>query len=272
MLPIAKHPLGPFPAAPNYMTPPHPHPLSRTCPLVTHPSKCTTVPFPAPFTFAKHVAYAFDPYYLDYMERMTHGESRSTMKENEERKGPDGIDMGKGGFVHAAWLDLLSPEDHVITQILPLFADICPDLVPVSVAKEAGRHGPLWFPTLGLSADFKHLPPVMPSVTQNSDQFSTQSVTSLTPSSLSLNEHGIQTKTVGVYIRGYFLIEGRFDMTVEVWTAPSMIGKGVEEYGWRDRMYCMTSMTQSAMTISAAVNKAKGKRLDGTHGSGMSKL
>jgi hypothetical protein len=185
------------------------------------------------------------------MERLAHG-GLEPASNNEE------IDMGKGGFVLAAWFDLLSGEDHVITELLPFLADVSPDLVPQSVIDKAGGRFPTWFPTLGLSVDFKHLPPPPTS-----------------SSSSSVDQYGIQTRTVGVYIRSYFLIEGRQDMTAEIWTAPSRIGKGVEEEGWIDRMYCMASVTQSAMTVPASVNKAKGRRLDSApkyHNVGVAKL
>jgi hypothetical protein len=70
---------------------------------------------------------------------------------------------------------------------------------------------------------------------------------------------GIAPRTVGVFITTKFQVEGRHETTSEIWTAPSGIGQGEEEAGWRDRMYCLAVATQTALTVPGAVNAAKGK-------------
>jgi hypothetical protein len=71
---------------------------------------------------------------------------------------------------------------------------------------------------------------------------------------------GIAPRTVGVFVAVKFIIEGRYELTSEIWTAPSEIGKGIEESGWQDRMFCMASVTQSALTVPASVNFKKATR------------
>jgi len=68
---------------------------------------------------------------------------------------------------------------------------------------------------------------------------------------------GTGKRTVGIFVTVKFTIEGRYELTSEIWTAPSEIGKGIEEDGWQDRMFCMASVTQSALTVPASVNFKK---------------
>ncbi|PVG01688.1 hypothetical protein CPB86DRAFT_834002 [Serendipita vermifera] len=224
-LAISKHPFGPFPAAPNYMTPAHPSSLSRRCPLFTHPSKCTTDPFIFPLKFARHIAQATDPYYRALMEDAA--EDKVVIQRDD--------DLGGGEFKWATWLEMTNPEDHITAPMLPVLTDLNTGILP---RKFARMREPMWFPTLTLSLDFKHqIPP---------------------PNSVP----GIASHTVGVFMTTRSLIEGRKEVAVEVWTAPSGIGKGEVVEGWQDRMFCLAVATQSLMTVPAALNYAKRSQKD----------
>jgi hypothetical protein len=161
--------------------------------------------------------------------------------------------------VWAAWFQMKDMEDVASTPLVAFLADISPDLLPEVLLKQRGpmyvtllsvmslytddssKRNPSivcfrWVPTLALSLDFKYRVPANP-----------------TP--------GIAPRTFGVFLTSRFLIEGRHDTTCEVWTSPCEIGNGIEEDGWQDRMFCMVSATQSALTVPPAVNfkHAKGK-------------
>ncbi|KIM23765.1 hypothetical protein M408DRAFT_11350 [Serendipita vermifera MAFF 305830] len=201
---VAKHPFGPFPASSNYLTLAHPSAMSRRCPLVTHPSKCTISPFKhRPYTFAKHLAQAIDPYYATTLESQTHGHASTNP-----------MDLGGGGSVWGAWFQMKNEEDISSTPLAAFLADVSPEFIP-----KGSKQSPVWLPTLGLTMDFKHRTP------------------SQAP--------GIAPRTFGVFLTSKFLIEGRHDLTCEVWTAPCEIGEGTEQVGWQDRMFCIASSTQT---------------------------
>lgn len=209
----------------------HPAPVSlmhrqaptRRCPLVTHPSKCTFSPFTRPFSFSKYLVQAIDPYYLELLEKRGNGYSATNP-----------MDLGGGGSTWGGWYQQLDQRDFITLQMLSFLGDIVPELLPESVAKERDA---MWFPTLAMSVDFKH----RPSMPNNE-----------TP--------GIASRTVGIFVTMRYLIEGRYEATSEIWTAPCAIGEGMEEEGWQDKMYCLASVTQSAMTVPAMVNFNKSKR------------
>jgi len=67
----------------------------------------------------------------------------------------------------------------------------------------------------------------------------------------------ISKRTLGVYSRTSFMNEGRHDVYVEIWTAPSNLGEGVEEEGWRDRQVCLGIATQTALVVPSDVNVRK---------------
>ncbi|KIM23766.1 hypothetical protein M408DRAFT_332141 [Serendipita vermifera MAFF 305830] len=217
ILPVAKHPFGPFPASSNYLTLAHPSAMSRRCPLATHPSKCIATSFKRPYTFAKHLYQAIDPYYATMLESQGHGYVSTNP-----------VDLGGGGSVWAAWFQMKNEEDVSSTPLAAFLADVSPELLPEVLAKQ---RGPMWVPTLGLTLDFKHRSP------------------SQAP--------GIAPRTFGVFLTSKFLIEGRHDLTCEVWTAPCEIGEGTEQVGWQDRMFCIASATQSALTVPPAANFRK---------------
>jgi len=68
-------------------------------------------------------------------------------------------------------------------------------------------------------------------------------------------------RTVGLYSCGRFMTapQGRHDVYVEVWTAPSNIGEGSEVDNWRDDQVCLATATQMALTLPMQVNEKLGK-------------
>lgn len=67
-------------------------------------------------------------------------------------------------------------------------------------------------------------------------------------------------RTVGLYCESRFLSDpnGRHNAHVEVWTAPSAIGQGNAEAGWRDKQYCIAVVDQMALTLPMEVNHRLG--------------
>lgn len=70
------------------------------------------------------------------------------------------------------------------------------------------------------------------------------------------------TRTVGLYSSGRFMTlpNGRHDVYVEVWTAPSSIGEGSPAEDWRDNQICLAISTQMALTLPMEVNEKQGKK------------
>jgi Thioesterase-like superfamily len=127
ILSVAKHPFGPFPSGPSYLTHQHPHALSRRCPIATHPSKCIAAPFKRPYAFAKHILQAVDPYYATLLESRGHGYAVTNP-----------VDLGGGGSVWAAWFQMKDAEDIASTPLVAFLADISPDLLPEFLLKQRG--------------------------------------------------------------------------------------------------------------------------------------
>ena len=69
-------------------------------------------------------------------------------------------------------------------------------------------------------------------------------------------------RTVGLYSSGKFINhpQSRHDVYVEVWTAPSEIGEGEVEEGWRDKQVCLAIATQMALCVPMEVNLKNAKR------------
>lgn len=64
--------------------------------------------------------------------------------------------------------------------------------------------------------------------------------------------------TLGVYSPGGSPIhQGRHEQRIEVWTAPSGVGQGAEQEGWRERSMLLCTSTQAALTAAGR----KGGRL-----------
>lgn len=203
------------------------------------------MPFTRPFTFTNHLAQSVDAFYAEEMDKLAVGQAA-------QHQG----DLGGGEFIWAGWVEILGSEDTITVPMLPFLADLTPDVIPrVLDPERAPMYAPFstrnklcsansiqrWFPTLALTVDFKYRVPS----------------TSEIPA-------GIAPRTVGLFVTNRFLIEGRHAHVVEIWTAPSGIGEGVEDEGWRERMFCLASAAQTALSVPGAVNVAKGKRREGS--------
>ena len=71
-------------------------------------------------------------------------------------------------------------------------------------------------------------------------------------------------RTLGIYSMGRFITEGRHDQYVELWTSPSPIGSGSDEFdaGWREKQICLATSTQMAVTIpQSGSSRKKSSRL-----------
>jgi len=74
------------------------------------------------------------------------------------------------------------------------------------------------------------------------------------------------SRTVGLYCESRFLTDphGRHNAHVEVWTAPSAIGQGKIEAGWRDKQYCIAVVDQMALTLPMDLNRRLGSNIKDT--------
>lgn len=69
--------------------------------------------------------------------------------------------------------------------------------------------------------------------------------------------------TVGLYSESRFQNdpEGRHNARMEVWTAPSQIGRGEIAEGWRDDQYCIAIADQMALMLPLEVNIRQGTKV-----------
>lgn len=124
---MARHPYGPFKADPSYLPYGHPSALSRRCPISTHPSKCIPTPFTRPYTFARHLIQAVDPYYMTILESRGYGYAVTNP-----------ADLGGGGSVWGAWLQMKDREDVASTPLMAFLADVSPELLPELLVRQRG--------------------------------------------------------------------------------------------------------------------------------------
>ncbi|PPR00435.1 hypothetical protein CVT24_004496 [Panaeolus cyanescens] len=199
-----------------------PSTYARRHPLYDHPSKATIKPMRSTWAFHTEVQWTREAE-IEAKNRPDHP-NRTNSKT-----------VGGGGLEWGAWLMLTDKEERITNPSLMFFVDMfqnTPSLLPKS---EKPGLGVSWFPTVTLAVEFKHkIPP---------------------PSSIHAD------RTVGIYSSGRFLNnpQGRHDVYVEVWTAPSNIGEGEPTENWRDNQYCLATATQMALTLPMEVNQRKGK-------------
>ena len=69
-------------------------------------------------------------------------------------------------------------------------------------------------------------------------------------------------RTVAIWSSSKFMNDpqGRHDSYVEVWTAPSNIGEGIEGDNWKEGQRCLAVSTQMALLIPMEVNQKLGGR------------
>ncbi|KAK0221538.1 thioesterase-like superfamily-domain-containing protein [Armillaria fumosa] len=214
--------LTPLTGSPNKTLAP-PSPYARRVPLYRHPST-------APLELEKiRDVYKFRRYFqcTQEPEIRTKAALNSPTRTNEAT-------IGGGGVEGGTWFGLTDRDERITTPSLALFADAflnIPVLIPKS-QPQALRWG--WFPTMVITLEFKF--PIPP------------------PS----KDHA--SRTVGMFWRGHFINDpqGRHETYVELWSAPSDIGEGVEVDGWRDKQVCLAVANQMSLSLPMEVNLKQG--------------
>jgi len=195
-----------------------PSPYARRLPLYTHPCEATVIPIRHTWKFHDHIKWTNEPRFL------TKNKIDSPTRANSSSVGGEGLEWG-------AWFEFVDEEESITNTSLTFLVDMflnTPTLLPKS---ERPGLTTSWYPTMTLAMEFKAPIPQ--------------------PSPLRAK------RTVGLYSSGKFMNhpQGRHDIYVEVWTAPSEIGKGMPTEGWRDNQVCLAVATQMALTMSAEANE-----------------
>ncbi|KAG6849282.1 hypothetical protein H0H93_009802 [Arthromyces matolae] len=197
-----------------------PSPYARRIPLYTHPSNAVVKLGRGVWKFQNHIALAPDPLILN--KNAVDHPNRATA-----------TTIGGEGLEWGAWLTFQGPNDAITSTSLPFLVDIFTNMPSLMPPSERPGMGLSWFPTIVLAVEFKAPIP--------------------SPSSVHAK------RTVGLYSTGKFLVDGRHDGYVEVWTAPCDIGQGEEVEGWREKQVCIAVATQMASIIPMEVNMKRGK-------------
>lgn len=198
-----------------------PSPYARRHPLHSHPSKAVV-------SRARHV-YTFSPKFAEFA--IDKDITARNLPESSTRTNSSTI--GGGGLEWGTWVELKDRTDRITPASLAFLADVSENMTEL-LYRVQGRDRDRWYPSLALTLEFKFPIP------QGSESI----------------------RTIGVYSKGTFVNDpqGRHDMYTEVWTAPSNIGEGQEEEGWRDKQRCLVTSTQMALTVPFARNmRQKGK-------------
>lgn len=130
--------------------------------------------------------------------------------------------VGEGGLEWAAWVQFLGPTEevkhyHFLKTLLEVFAK-------------------------NLEAECRLVP---------------YHVLSLEYKSPIPDTDTISKRTVGIYSRCTFMLGGRHDVYVEIWSAPSNIGEGYEIEGWKEKQVCLAISNQMALSVPPGVNERK---------------
>jgi len=201
-----------------------PSTYARRHPLYAHPSKVVSKPMGYAQNYHSFVKWAADPTILARNQIDSPTRTHSST-------------VGGGGVEWAAWSEFTDKDDRITNPSLAFLVDTflnSPILLPKS---EKLGLTTSWYPTMTLSIEFKNrIPP---------------------PSLLHAD------RTVGLYSSGRFITppQGRHDVYVEVWTAPSNIGEGRDTDNWRDNQVCLAIATQMALTLPMEVNEKLGKAM-----------
>lgn len=200
-----------------------PSSYARRHPLYSHPSEAIATPLRRPWNFGKHVSLMED------QEILARNKPNSTSRTS-------GSSIGGGGLEWGGWLEFVDQGERITNPALIFLADIfinTPNLLPKS---ERIDLTPSWYPTMTLAVEFKH--PIPPTSKLHAG------------------------RTVGLYSTGRFVNhpQGRHDIYVEVWTAPSNMGEGEPQEGWRDNQVCLAVATQMALTLPIEVNRKVGRK------------
>ncbi|CAA7262979.1 unnamed protein product [Cyclocybe aegerita] len=199
-----------------------PSPYARRHPLHSHPSQAPLKPMDPRWRFHEYV-------------KCTEETEIRSRNSPDHPKRTNSSTVGGGGLEWGSWLELVDKSERITNPALAFLVDIfsnTPTLLPRS---ERPGLEISWFPTMTLSIEFKNkIPP---------------------PSSSHAD------RTVGIYSSGSFMTppQGRHDVYVEVWSAPTNIGEGDPRENWRDDQVCLAVATQMALALPMEVNERKGR-------------
>ncbi|KAJ8474156.1 hypothetical protein ONZ45_g16050 [Pleurotus djamor] len=146
-----------------------------------------------------------------------------------------GSSIGGGGLEWGSWFELKDKNERITTSTLAFLVDMFTNVPMIlSTIDDVGLPSS-WFPTMMLAVEFKFPIPKTPD---------------------------FASRTVGIYSSGTFFNNpsGHHDIYAEVWTAPSGIGEGTVEEGWRTKQRCLATATQMALTVPFEVNARKGQK------------
>ncbi|KAL4081213.1 thioesterase-like superfamily-domain-containing protein [Scleroderma citrinum] len=216
--------ISPQPAAAIQRTLVSPSPYARRLPLHCHPSEATLSEIRPAFTFRSQMHWSVDEAIV--ARNQPDNPTRTTSET-----------VGGGGVEWGAWCELSNEGDKLRTSAIPFFGDNFMNLPMLLPESEPGHIGSSrsWFPTIIMTIEFK----------------------SRIPSSADFSD-----RTVGIYFESRFLHDpqARHNGRIEVWTAPSCIGQGIVEEGWRDKQYCIAVADQMALMLPIELNLKEGMR------------
>jgi hypothetical protein len=221
-----------------------PSSYARRIPLHSHPSQATHSPM-----FSEWSRHEYTSWALDAQTIAKNDPSYAPNKTNADSIGGPGLEWG-------AWFEFQKETERLAEVYIPLLVDmfngsvrllpkeerqlgntcVFPSLSAIPFANwDAHR----WEPTMTLAIEFKY------------------PISQLGP------EHS--KRTVGLYSSGKFINhpQSRHEVYVEVWSAPSEIGKGGVVGGWRDQQRCLAIATQMAISVPMEVNLRNARRGNG---------
>jgi len=141
------------------------------------------------------------------------------------------------GLEFGLYLTLRDAQERLTPPVLAFMADTYEALDEHIPGIHQTLRATSWAPTIVMTLEFK-FPIPKPSSTDHS------------------------SRTVAIFSSGKFINDpqGRHDTYVEVWTAPSDIGKGVVKDGWKESQRCLAVSTQMALLLPMDVNRKLGCR------------
>ncbi|KAH6887361.1 hypothetical protein BKA70DRAFT_1573416 [Coprinopsis sp. MPI-PUGE-AT-0042] len=200
---------------------PHPTPAVYLCTLIPPESRIRPV-------FGESAKHEYTSWALD----------AQTLAKTQPSYAPDRTNaeiVGRLGLEWAAWYEFQKETEALGDVYIPLLVDMFNGSVSLLPSEER-ELGDTWETTTTLSIDFK----------------------------LPISELGLQhsKRAIGLYSAGKFVNhpQSRHKAYVEVWTAPSEIGKGRVEEGWRDQQRCLAIATQMAISVPVQVNLRNAKK------------
>ncbi|SCZ89609.1 BZ3500_MvSof-1268-A1-R1_Chr9g10481 [Microbotryum saponariae] len=216
-------PHPPFSTSNQYLLPLTPSPYAKRIPHLTHPSLCD----PQAAHARKHDEFGrrWGKNENSAMFMIAEGEMEWVEDEQIKKRREEGDERGRKELEWASWVEFKDLDGEALNMdMMPFFSDIMssiPELLP-----PGERVDPHYYPTLTMSIHFHTKLP-----------FPSNSPYLFSP------------KTVGVYSTGHHIKAGRHEQLTEVWTAPSALGQGDVQQGWRERSMLLITGTQLAVSV-----------------------